>query len=165
MEMATLGKTGLQVSRLGVGLADDSVQLISTRLYREMVMPHHRHYLDTLLPDKPRGIHLCGDATRHFRTLRDELNIQSFDTGFPVDFAWLRRELGPDVEILGGPPVALLLHGAPQTVYDTTKEILLSGIKVGGRFILREGNNLPPCVPEENLEAMYRACLEHGWYR
>jgi len=149
---------------LGVGLADDSVQLISTRTYREMILPHHRRFYDTFLPDKPRGIHLCGDATRHFVTLRDELNVRTFDTGFPVDFAKLRRDLGPDVEILGGPPVAELLHGTPESVYERSKQILLSGIKEGGRFILREGNNLPPCTPVENLEAMYRASLDYGTY-
>ena len=52
---------------LGVGLADDSIQLISTALYRRRVLPHHRRFLDTFLPDRPRSIHLCGDATRHFR--------------------------------------------------------------------------------------------------
>lgn len=92
-------------------------------------------------------------------TLRDELNIRSFDSGFPVDFAWLRRELGPEVEILGGPPVAPLLHGAPQAVYDATKEILLSGIKEGGRFVLREGNNLPPCV----RRGIWRLYIERVW--
>jgi uroporphyrinogen-III decarboxylase len=153
-----------QDETIPVGLADDSVQLISTKTYREMVMPHHRRFYDTFLPNKPRSIHLCGDATRHFRTMRDELNVRSFDTGFPVDFAWLRRELGPDVEILGGPPVSLLLHGTPEAVYERTKEILLSGIKEGGRFILREGNNLPPMTPEDNLAAMYKACLDYGWY-
>jgi hypothetical protein len=150
--------------KLGAGLADDSIQLISTSLYREMVMPHHRRFYDTFITDRPRGIHLCGDATRHFKTLSDELNIKSFDTGFPVDFASLRKELGPDVEILGGPPVSLLLQGTPEQVYEASKAILLSGIKEGGRFVLREGNNLPPRVPLANLEAMYRAALDHGWY-
>lgn len=153
-----------QDEAISAGLADDSVQLVSTQTYREMVMPHHRRFYDTFFPNTPRSIHLCGDATRHFRIMRDELNVRSFDTGFPVDFARLRRELGPDVEILGGPPVSLLLHGTPKAVYERTKEILLSGIKEGGRFILREGNNLPPMTPEENLAAMYKACLDYGWY-
>ena len=34
----------------------------------------------------------------------------------------------------------------------------------GGRFILREANNLPPCCPEANLAAMYQACLDFGRY-
>lgn len=131
-------------------------------MYREMVLPHHRHYLDTLKPDRPRSIHLCGDATRHFKTIHDELNVVEFDTGFPVDFGKLRRELGPDVLIYGGVEVALLLDATPKEVYERAKSILLSGIKEGGRFILRDANNLPPCVPEENMAAMYQACLDYG---
>ena len=151
---------------LGVGLADDAVQLIGTRSYQSQVLSHHqRFYAEAELPGQRRSIHLCGDATRHFGILHRELGVTSFDTGFPVDFGALRRELGPDVEILGGPEVAILLHGTPRQVYDRTCDILRSGIKKGGRFVLREGNNLPPQTPTDNLAAMYAACLDQGRYR
>jgi len=87
-----------------------------------------------------------------------------FDTGFPVDLTQLRKDLGPDVLIYGGVEVALLLYGTPTQVYERTKEILLSGIKDGGRFVLRDANNLPPAAPAENLAAMYQACLDYGGY-
>ncbi len=48
------------------GIADDSVQLISTPMYRERVMPLHRLYLSQWSVEGPHSIHLCGDATRHF---------------------------------------------------------------------------------------------------
>ncbi len=51
-----------------------------------------------------------------------------------------------------------------EQVHERTREILQSGIMKGGRFILREGNNLPPLVPEENLAAFYAAALEFGQY-
>ncbi|NLV74314.1 MAG: hypothetical protein GXY52_06490 [Chloroflexi bacterium] len=153
-----------QDETIGVGLADDSIQLISTALYQKALLPHHRLFFDTFFPDRPRSIHLCGDAQHHFRFLCDELNVRSIDTGFPIDFAKLRRDLGPEVEILGGPPVSILLNGSTDAVYNTTRDILLSGIKEGGRFILKEANNLPPNVPEANLEAMYQACLDYGTY-
>ncbi len=140
------------------GIADDSVQLISTPMYRERVMPLHRLYLSQWSVEGPHGIHLCGDATRHFPAIRDELHVMSFDTGFPVDHGGLRRALGPDVEILGGPEAPLLRGGTPEEVYARTRDILRSGVMDGGRFILREANNLPPCCPEANLSAMYR-CL------
>jgi len=145
------------------GFADDSIQLIGLEMYRELLLPLHREWYGLFGPG-PHGIHLCGDATRHFPTIHRELNVCSFDTGFPVDHGKLRRELGPDVEILGGPEVGLLLSGTPQQVFDRTRAILTSGIMEGGRFILREANNLPPCVPEANLAAMYQCCLEHGNY-
>ncbi len=43
-----------------------------------------------------------------------------------------------------------------------TESILRSGIRQGGKFIMREANNLPPCVPLENLQAMYSATRQVG---
>ena len=148
----------------GGGMADDSIQLISTAMYKRMVMPRHRRFLDEFAPGKPHGMHLCGNVMRHMKILRDELNIQTWDSGFPVDFARMREELGPGVQINGGPGIMLLLHGTARQVYDRTCEILESGVKTGGRFVLTEANNLPPCVPEENLAAMYKAALDKGGY-
>jgi uroporphyrinogen-III decarboxylase len=153
----------------GCGLADDSIQLIGTDMYRELVMPAHelwyREMSDTTVASRNRSIHLCGDATRHFPTLVEELGVTAFDTGFPVDHGALRRRLGPAVHLAGGPRVALLRDGTPAQCYDEARRILLSGVMEGGRFSLREGNNLPPGVPLENLQAVYAACLDHGWYR
>jgi uroporphyrinogen-III decarboxylase len=134
-------------------------------MYRRQVLPWHRKWYALWSQKGPHAIHLCGDATRHFPTIHQELNVFSFDTGFPVDHGHLRAALGEDVEILGGPEVSLLLSGSAEQVYRRTRDILNSGVMRGGRFVLREGNNLPPRCPEENLSAMYRCCLEHGQHR
>ena len=84
------------------GFADDSVQLVSTNTYRDAILPFHRAWYAMWSVAGPHGMHLCGDATRHFPIIRDELNVNSFDTGFPVDFGWLRKAIGNDVEIYGG---------------------------------------------------------------
>lgn len=150
--------------RGGVGLADDSIALLGVSQYREWILPHHRAWFDAVDPrgDRPRSIHLCGDAQRHFLTIRDELRVSSFDTGFPVDFARLRSDLGPEVEVYGGVEVATLLSGPPDRVYRRARGILESGILAGGRFVLREANNLPPGVGWANLAAMYRAAFDAG---
>jgi hypothetical protein len=147
-----------------VGFADDSIALLSKEAYREFVLPYHRKFVETFGEGGPHSIHLCGDSTRHFPMLRDELNIQSFDTGFPVDFGWLRKALGPDVTIYGGPRVPLLRDGTPEQVRDEVERVCQSGIMQGGKFVLREGNNLAPGTPLENLRAMYQAALEFGRY-
>lgn len=144
--------------------ADDAVQMISTDMVGEFVIPAHRTLNDALTTADRIAIHLCGDSARHFKLLRDELGIYSFDTGFPVDFDGLREELGPEVEILGGPRVTLLLGGSPEEVSAETLRILESGITEGGRFILREGNDLAPGTPEENLKAMYETARRVGQY-
>ena len=164
--MAKLG--GYPVKNDWGWAADDSIQLISNRTYTTVVLPVHEQWYraisNTTPADRKRSIHLCGDSTRHFKTLVDQLGVVSFDTGFPVDHGALRRELGPDVEISGGPHVALLERGTPAQCAARAREILTSDVMTGGRFILQEGNNLPPRVPRQNLEAVYATCLDVGRY-
>ncbi len=69
-----------------------------------------------------------------------------------------------DVEIFGGVEGPTLLGGTPQQVYERAREILQSGITEGGRFVLRDANNLPPNVPWANLAAMYKAAFDFGVY-
>jgi len=147
------------------GFADDAIAMISPRDYEQFVYPYHKRLVEEFSDGSPVSIHLCGNATRHFKFLRDRLNVQAFDTGFPVDFAWLRKELGPNVQINGGPTIMLLKDGKQGQIRKEVKRICESGIMEGGRFILREANNLAPCTPIENIEAMYEAGKEYGCYK
>jgi len=144
--------------------ADDAIAMISTKDYEQFVFPYHKRLVEEFSDGSSVSIHLCGDATRHFKFLRDRLNVQVFDTGFPVDFAWLRKELGPDVQINGGPTIMLLKDGKPEQIRQEVKRICKSGIMEGGRFVLREANNLAPCTPVENIAAMYEAGQKYGRY-
>lgn len=119
--------TGVPVPQDGFMMADDSIALISTAMYRQHILRYHRRIYDAFATENGRGIHLCGDATRHFATLRDELGIAVFDTGFPVNFGQLRRDLGPRVRIQGGPHVELLRRGTPEQVRGEVRRILQSG--------------------------------------
>jgi len=157
-------RLGQPLKTPGWGFADDSIQLISTDLYQEMIFPFHKRLVDTFSEGGPNSIHLCGDATRHFPYLRDHLNMQSFDTGFPVDFTRLRDELGPQVEVYGGPSVPFLMAASPEETAAETRRVLDSGIRNGQRFVLREGNNLAPEIPLENVWAMYETNRQYGKY-
>jgi uroporphyrinogen-III decarboxylase len=146
------------------GFADDAVQFVSARTYREKVLPYHKRFFEALYGPGPHSIHLCGNVQRHLPTLVKELNIKSFDTGFPINFSTLRDEVGEDVEIQGGIPVSKLVNDSPVEIDQRSKEILQSGILRGGRFIFKEANDLPPCVPLANLQAMYAAAHAYGKY-
>ena len=99
------------------------------------------------------------DVQRHLVFLRDQLNVRSIDTGFPIELGKARRDLGPEVELLGGPAVPLLHHGTPEQVRHETIRILHSGV-----MEVREGNNLAPGTPLENLWTMYETGKEYGRY-
>jgi len=155
---------GQPLKTTGCGFADDAIQSLSVGMYEAQVLSFHRQLIAGLSEPGANAIHLCGDATRFFPFLRDELNIRSFDTGFPVDFSWMREALGPEIEIRGGPSVMFLGSATPAQVRVEVQRILASGITQGGRFILREGNNLPPDVGLDPLWAMYNAVREYGRY-
>jgi uroporphyrinogen-III decarboxylase len=146
------------------GIADDAIQFISTALYREKVLPYQQRFVAALYGEGPLGMHLCGNVQRHLPTIVRELNVGAFDTGFPINFNTLRDQVGEDVEIQGGVRVPDLLRCTPDQIYAITRGILTSGIKRGGKFIMAEANDLAPCVPLANLEAMYRATREFGIY-
>jgi uroporphyrinogen-III decarboxylase len=144
--------------------ADDSIQNISTQMYKELVLPSHKKLINELGGTGRCKIHLCGDSSRHFLTIRDELNCLEFDTGFPIDLGYMRNILGKNVRLSGGPSVQTLRFGTKKEVVSETKRILTSGVKEGGNFILREGNNLAPLTPLENIKAMYNTGRKYGKY-
>jgi uroporphyrinogen-III decarboxylase len=146
------------------GFADDSVMMLSCAQYETYVLPFHRRLTQEFGPQGPNSIHLCGDVQRLLPTIQRELNVQAFDTGFPLDHGALRQALGPDAQISGGPHVATVHQGPPERIREQTRRVLQSGVMEGGRFILHEGNNLPPGTPLEHLAAMYETCKAHGAY-
>lgn len=147
------------------GFADDSIELISGDVYREFVLPYHRRLVETFSLGGPNSIHLCGRASHHFKTLMEELNIRSFDTGFPTDLGAMRRELGPDVLFRGNIHPQLLRDGPPSAIEEAVGKLLSSGVMEGGKFILCEGNNVAPCTPLEHFAVMYEAGKKYGIYQ
>ena len=148
----------------GWGFADDAVEMLSPAIYREFVLPYHRRLVEAFAGGGPVSMHLCGDASHMYPVLAEELGANSFDTGFPVDHGALRRQLGPDIEILGGPSIMLLKNGHTEAVAQETKRILQSGVTEGKKFILREGNNVAPGTSLSHLQVMYEAAKEYGRY-
>lgn len=153
---------GYPVQTDDFGSADDSVEMLSLDQYRQFVLPRHQRFYDTFCPNGKRGIHLCGNAQRLFPLLKEKLNITAFDTGFPLDFALFRSEMGKDTRISGGPRAPLFTEESPKALLEETERILRSGILEGGQFILQEGNNLPPCTPLKNCEAFYKLGCQLG---
>lgn len=153
-----------QFKRAGYFFADDAVVLLSVAQYREFVLPYHQRLAAEFSDGGRTGVHLCGDATRFFPLLRDELQVYSFDTGFPVDHGPLREALGPEVQIYGGPSVMLLKDGPVPAIREKVRAICESGIMAGGKFVLIAANNMAPCTPVEHVAAMYDAAKEFGHY-
>ncbi len=138
-------------------LADDSVAMLSIEHYREHVLPYHRRIAEEFAEPGGLHIHLCGDATHLFPCLVEELGVAGFDTGFPVDHGALRRALGPDVLIAGGPTVMLVKDGPVDAIDAEVRRICDSGVLEGGRFYFIAANNMAPRTPVEHVEAFWES--------
>ena len=96
--------------------------------------------------------------------LRDEINIKTFDLGFPTDMGKARAELGEDVLLIGNIAPHLLKLGPEQAIIDAVKDLCGSGVMKGGKFILHDGNNCAPLTPVSHFRAMYEAGKQYGIY-
>lgn len=157
-------RLGQPVDSKAWGFADDSVEMLSVDQYQTYVLPFHRRLIEEFGSRGPNSIHLCGDVQRLLPVIQHELNVDSFDTGFPIDHGALRKALGPDAQILGGPHIATVHQGPLDRIRQQVRNVLQSGVMEGGRFILHEGNNLPPGTPLEHIGAMYETCKKYGRY-
>lgn len=146
------------------GFADDSIELLSRETYREFVLPCHKRLINTFSNGGPNSIHLCGKAYHHFKTLKEELNIQDFDTGFPTDLGRARKELGTEVLLRGNINPELLRRGPDEKIEKAVKDLLSSGVMEGGKFILCDGSNVAPGTPEKHFQVMYETGRRYGQY-
>ena len=168
---ATIRRIKAVMTRLGGGypgpgwfFADDSIELLSTDMYREFVMPYHKRLLAEFSQGGPNGIHLCGRVQRHLKLLQEELNIQTFDLGFPTDMGRAREELGEGATLIGNIAPHLLKHGSEEAIRTAVRRLCESGAMRGGRFILHDGNNCAPETPIRHFAAMYEAGKVFGRY-
>ena len=155
---------GLEYPRESWGFADDSIELISEKVYKEFVLPYHKRLVKTFSSGGPNMIHLCGRASHHFLTIKEELNVMDFDTGYPTNLGEMRKVLGPEVTLRGNISPMLLLQGPVYRIEEKVIRLLRSGVMEGGRFILCDGNNVAPMTPVEHLKVMYDTGKRYGRY-
>ena len=169
---ATIRRITYMMYRFGIkhptqswGFADDSIELLSEKTYREFVLPYHKKLVNTFSLGGPNSIHLCGKASHHFLTIKEELNVMDFDTGYPTDLGKMRKVLGPGVILRGNISPMILREGPVEEIRGEVIKVLQSGVMKGGRFLLCEGNNVAPCTPIEHMRTMYETGKEYGRYR
>ena len=144
------------------GFADDSIQLLSSAQYQEVVLPYHRRLLEEFSQGGPNAVHLCGDVQRLLPVLQSELNIQDYDLGFPVDLGEVRKSLGPQALLRGNLHPRILRDGPASLIAEETMRIMESGAKEGRRFVFCEGNNVAPATPLEHFQIAYDVARRHG---
>jgi len=141
------------------GSPDDSLQLISARMYDEFVLPcHERMY--SAMATGARSIHLCGRAEQHYRSLYERLCIRTIDgPGTFVDHGKWITDL-PELRINAQTNHTTLLLGPVPAIEEMMRTMLTAQARQPGRFLIM--GFLLKGTPLSHVRAAYEAGRKHG---
>ncbi len=143
------------------GLAEDSAQIMSPKLFKEFCVPYANMLFERFGPGG-RHVHMCGSSSHLHSVLKKDMQMTSFDIfGYLVPPTVAAANLGGDTLMWGNVNPMLLKDGSPQEVKKAAKECLEALVPCGG-FMLGDGANICPGTPVENFIAMMEAAEEYG---
>jgi uroporphyrinogen decarboxylase len=150
--------------RGGIGLAEDTAQIMSAAQFREFCVPYARRLFDAFAsePGSARGLHMCGQSAHLHPALVEDLHITSFDLfGYLVAPQVAAANLGGRAQLWGNLNPMLMLNGTRAEVRRTALEALEALAPCGG-YRLGDGANVCPGTPLGNLAAVTEAAEEYG---
>ncbi len=146
------------------GLAEDSAQILSPKIFREFCIPYTGAILDRYGDGLRygRGIHMCGDSTHLHQALVDDLRMTHFDIfGYPVLPEKAAANLGQSCLLWGNLNPMLMKDGTYAEVKQAALDCLKAMAPCGG-FMLGDGANVCPGTPLESFYAVLEAAEEYG---
>lgn len=143
------------------GLAEDSAQVISSRLFKEFCVPYASQLYGRFGPGG-RAVHMCGNSTHLHQVLKSDLHMTQFDIfGYLTPPKVAAENLGGTTLLWGNVNPMLLLEGSPEQVKQAARECLEALGPCGG-FMLGDGANICPGTPLESFQAMMAAAEAYG---
>ena len=158
------------VVMVGDDLAGQTGPLFSPKFYRDIVKTRQKQLVQHIksLTDAKIWYHSCGSVYEYLPELIDngidiinpvQIGLKDMD---PVK---LKKEFGDDIVFWGGGSDAQ--HVLPFKTPDKVREHVRGNIeafKPGGGYIFNNVHNIQSGVPPENVEALFDAAYEFGFY-
>jgi [methyl-Co(III) methanol-specific corrinoid protein]:coenzyme M methyltransferase len=141
---------GMGVDYISLREMGTGADILSPRVFREVVQPRLRRILDSWQP--PRVLHICG-ATDPIVDYMKECGAEALSVDHKNDLAETRRKVGDGVLLLGNLDVYRLLGQA--TVAEVRSKVLESA--AAGADAVWPGCDVWPELKEENLFALAEA--------
>ena len=138
-----------------IGLGDAVASQISPAMYRRFALPYEQRIFQAVhAMGALARLHICGNTNRIIPDMVAS-GADIIDLDWMVDMHSAAGIFGDRVSFLGNvDPVAVMLQGTPEKVFDATTTCLKTG---GPRSISGAGCEIPDGTPEENFHAQTRA--------
>ena len=81
-----------------------------------------------------------------------------------MDLDYIASVMGGKVVLIGNVDPMLIHSGTPDEVMEASRKVIEKLAPFKG-FILQDGNNIPPCSPIENINAMMEAAEKYGVFK
>ncbi len=141
----------------GVVMAEPAAGLLSNEDHQMYATPYIKQIVDAVQDDDFTVIlHNCGN-TGQCTGAMVETGAAAMHFGNLVDIPQALTEVPEDILVMGNlDPVGIFKQAAPEAVAAATTA-LLEQTRGAKNFVLSSGCDLPPAVPEANLQAFFGA--------
>jgi MtaA/CmuA family methyltransferase len=138
-----------------IGIGDAAASQIDPDTYEALVLPAEIELVRRIKATGARvRMHICGKIN-HLLPGLAKLGADMIDVDSPTDLAVAREHLGPDVMILGNlEPVGYFLR---KSAAEIVAELERCAAKVGPRYVIGAGCEIPPGTSDANVRAMVEA--------
>jgi len=167
-----LKETGdlLDVIMIGDDLAGQSGPLFNPAFYRKVVKPRQKKLVQHIKSRTRAKIwyHSCGSIYEYLPDLIDNGVdiVNPVQIGLPnMDQEKLKREFGRDLVFWGGGVDAqhVLPFKTPEEIREHVRRNM-EWFKPGGGYVFNNVHNIQYGIPPENIEALFDAAYEFGFY-
>jgi len=141
-----------------IGLGDAIASQVSPATYIEYALPYEQRIFRVVHENGALArLHICGD-TGALVPYMVQSGADIIDLDWMVDIKAAAEKYTDRVSFCGNfDPVAVMLQGRPEDVYQATQKCMLDG---GKNSISAAGCEIPDGTPHENLLAQYKALSE-----
>jgi uroporphyrinogen decarboxylase len=141
-----------------IGLGDAIASQISPDTYLRFALPYEQRIFQAVHEmDALARLHICGDTNTIVQHMV-ESGADIIDLDWMVDFKTCSKMFADRVAFCGNfDPVAIMLHGKPEEVYQATQNCIKEG---GLNCISAAGCEIPDGTPHANLHAQIQALLD-----
>ena len=135
-----------------IGVGDAACSLVGPAIYEDFVLAEEKRLVDAIhaLGARTR-LHICGNTSALCANIRT-LDVGMVDLDYMVDIATARKNLGPDIAILGNiDPVSALRNSTPEKI---KADLAACRTAAGERYIVGAGCEIPRDTSHAKVHAL-----------